>query len=125
MDKSDTLEHVGNIIQPTNLGLQALFIHSLVFVGDLARSFFKTDDLFPGDKEGDELLAENSQRFLLLVLGGRPFAVATLNSVLYSHCRLLVVKAHTGNLLLFIFGGWYFDQSVSRLILFLFLFKAR
>ena len=54
------MQHVCNVVQPTNLCLEKLFIEDFT-VRNLLGCLFKTQDVFPSHEKPDELLAEVSQ----------------------------------------------------------------
>jgi hypothetical protein len=81
------LEHVCDIVEPTDLGLKLLCFLSLQFKllrvpirggllvntflaqTDLFSSLLQGDDMPPGDKEANELLTEDPQRLVPLIFG--------------------------------------------------------
>ena len=71
-NQADRLQHICNIIKSPYLGFQFLLLLVLNFIGlfaegDLLCSLLQADDMLPGDKEVDELLAKNAQAFLFFV----------------------------------------------------------
>lgn len=89
--QADRLKHVGDVVEPADLGFQALRLllsevlqaraivdvegggllqvqAELLALGDLPRGLLEGDDATPGDEEADELLAEDPQGFVSLVL---------------------------------------------------------
>jgi hypothetical protein len=89
--QADRLKHVCDVVQPADLGFQALGLllsevlqaravvdvegggllqvqAELFALGDLPRGLFEGNDATPGDEEADELLAEDPQGFVSLVL---------------------------------------------------------
>ena len=89
--QADRLKHVCDVVQPADLGFQALRLllsevlqaraivdvegggllqvqAELLPLGDLPRGLLEGDDAPPGDEEADELLAEDPQGFVSLVL---------------------------------------------------------
>ena len=68
MDEANRLQHVGNVIQASDLGLEELLIEDFA-VRNLLGRLFEAKYVFPSHEKLDELLAEVAQRFYLLVLG--------------------------------------------------------
>ena len=68
MDEANRLQHVGNVIQSADLGLEELLVEDFA-VRNLLGRFLEAKHVFPGHEQLDELLAEVAQRFNFLVLG--------------------------------------------------------
>jgi hypothetical protein len=61
------LEHVRDVVEAPNLGLEGLVVDALV-VSDLASGLLKRDYWLPPDEEVDKLLTKVAQRLYFLIL---------------------------------------------------------
>lgn len=68
LDQTDRLKHVGYVVETTDFSFESFVIDSFI-VRYLTSCLFKRDDLFPANKQVNELLAEITQRLDFLVFG--------------------------------------------------------
>ena len=83
--KANGLEHVRNVVEPANFGLESLFIDSLI-ISYLTCGLLERYHLLPPNKQVDELLAEVAERFDLLVFG--------LPLALLAHEAIFLIGGH-------------------------------
>ena len=92
LDQSDRLKNICNVVKPTDFSFEGFVIDGLI-VCYLTSCLFERDDLFPANKQMNELLAEISKRLDFLVLG--------LSLSLLAHETVLIVRRYFNK---FVFG---------------------